>query len=140
MTEENDLINEMIVVVAKILDELDQLVLSTQNQPNNLRLINEITEKFKTIQNTVSFYEFSKLELLSEHAVNLLNNLSSQEVGLTIEHITCLISTIDAIRDMQKDIKKNGKEPIFCYQDILNKSIKFKNDISNLPKIQNMKD
>ena len=100
MTDENNLINEMIVVVANILDELDQLVISTQNQPNNLRLINEIKEKFKTIQNTVSFYEFSKLELLSDHAVNLLNNLSNQEVGLTQEHITCLLSTIDAIRDM----------------------------------------
>jgi hypothetical protein len=80
MSDENKLIQDMVNQVSKYLEALDELILSMQKQPNNLRLIDEIEQKFKIIESTVSFYEFNNVALLAGSAKKLVFLLSTYQV------------------------------------------------------------
>lgn len=135
MSDENKLIQDMVNQVSKYLEALDELILSMQKQPNNLRLIDEIEQKFKIIESTVSFYEFNNVALLAGSAKELLGSLFIEKVGLSVEHVSSLLSCVDAIREMQQEIKKTGHEPIFIYADIVVNIKKLIEGVDSLTKL-----
>jgi len=111
------------------------LLLSSKNQPNSISLIENINTAFNQILNTVQFYEFDNLILLTESAKKLLQQLLTHNVGLTIIHISNLLSSVDAIRDIQNDIMNHGKESLFIYQETIKNIEIFTKEIPNLDKI-----
>ncbi len=119
MSDEEELIQDMMKQVESHLSKLDKLLLKAQNQPNNPRALDEIHSEFHAVNSMVSFFEYKSIESIADTSAELLNTLRTEGRTLKLPMITNLLQSIDAIRDILNDIQNTGEEPIFIYAELI---------------------
>jgi two-component system chemotaxis sensor kinase CheA len=113
MGEQDGLLNDFLVETKENLDHLDEELLALEANPDDSDIINSIFRRVHTIKGVCGFLDFHKLEAITHAGETLLGELRSNELKVTDQTITLLLTLCDAIRTIVQcieDTKLEGSE------------------------------
>jgi two-component system, chemotaxis family, sensor kinase CheA len=110
MEEQDDIVKEFIVESTEALDILDRGLVQLEDDPHNLKILNEIFRTVHTIKGTCGFLEFKKLEHVAHVGENLLDSIRGSKIKVDVEIISALLSLGDAIRTILLALEQTGTE------------------------------
>ncbi len=118
MVEMDDVVQEFLVESHENLDQLDQDLVSLEQDPGNRQILDSIFRTIHTIKGTCGFLGFSKLESVTHTGENLLSRLREGELELTSENTSALLSMVDSVRQMLACIESSGEEGDTDYSEL----------------------
>ena len=116
MSEEDDfdeddaIVQEFLIESYENLDALDREFVELERSPEDREIISSIFRTIHTIKGTSGFLAFTKLETVTHRGENLLSQLREGEKRIDPEITNCLLSMVDAVRDILASIEATGKE------------------------------
>lgn len=113
MSEEgqsNEILNEFLVESYEGLDQLDRDLVELEHRGNDAELLGRVFRCVHTIKGTCGFLGFGKLESVAHVGETLLSNLRDGAIQVTPELTSALLSMIDAVRSMLRNIEERGDE------------------------------
>lgn len=110
MEELGDIVHEFLMESHENLDQLDQDLVTLEQEPNSRELISRIFRTIHTIKGTSGFLAFSRLETLTHAGESLLARLRDGVQPVTQETITTLLAMLDKVRALLATIEETGSE------------------------------
>jgi len=107
---DSDIIQDFLVESAENLDRLDRDLVGLEKNPQDKDALAGVFRTIHTIKGTCGFLGFSKLEKVAHVGENLLTRLRDGQLKLTPEITTALLSMVDAVRQMLKEIQSTGQD------------------------------
>jgi len=107
---DSDIIQDFLVESAENLDRLDRDLVGLEKNPEDKNALAGVFRTIHTIKGTCGFLGFSKLEKVAHVGENLLTRLRDGQLRLTPEITTALLSMVDAVRQMLKEIQSSGQD------------------------------
>jgi two-component system chemotaxis sensor kinase CheA len=102
------LIQEFVNEAQEGLQHLDEDLLSLEQAPDAMEMLDRIFRTVHTIKGTAGFLGFDQLVAVSHAAEDVLNSLRKGESVAGSEHIDTLLAAFDRIRVMINDIAHNA--------------------------------
>jgi len=109
MTDE-EIIQEFLVESRENLDQLDQDLISMEQNPGSRELLSSIFRTIHTIKGTSGFLALQRLESLTHVGENLLSRLRDDELQLTPARIEALLHMVDAVRALLDVLQRTGTD------------------------------
>lgn len=100
MDEMDEVIEEFLVESYENLDQLDQDLISLEENPGETSTLASAFRTIHTIKGTCGFLGFGHLERVTHVGENLLSKLRDGELQLDAEITTALLRMVDAVRTM----------------------------------------
>lgn len=110
MGEQDGLLNDFLVETKENLDHLDEELLALETNPEDSDIINAIFRRVHTIKGVCGFLDFHKLEAITHAGETLLDKLRSNELQVSDQIITLLLTLCDAIRTIVQCIEETKAE------------------------------
>jgi two-component system, chemotaxis family, sensor kinase CheA len=115
---DSDIIQDFLVESAENLDRLDRDLVGLEKNPHDKDALAGIFRTIHTIKGTCGFLGFDKLEKVAHVGENLLTRLRDGQITLTPEITTALLSMVDAVRQMLKEIQSTGHDGEADYPEL----------------------
>ena len=115
---DSDIIQEFLVESAENLDRLDRDLVGLEKNPEDKDALAGVFRTIHTIKGTCGFLGFSKLEKVAHVGENLLTRLRDGQLKLTPEITTALLSMVDAVRQMLREIQSTGQDGEADYPEL----------------------
>jgi len=119
MDEMKEVIDEFLVESSENLDQLDNDLLSLEEDPDNAEVMGSIFRAIHTIKGTCGFLGFEKLEKVSHTGENLLSKLRDGVLQMNEARADALLKMVDAIRQMLSCIESKGHDGEEVYADLI---------------------
>ena len=126
--DRSEIISDFLVESYENLDQLDQELISLEQNPSDKNIISSIFRTIHTIKGTCGFIGFSKLECVAHVGEDLLGKLRDGEIELTPLHASALLRMVDAIREMLSCIERDKTEGDLDYVDLVETLTKLKTE------------
>jgi two-component system chemotaxis sensor kinase CheA len=95
---------EFLSETKELLEGLDRDLITLEQQPDNLDLINEIFRSIHTIKGGASFLGFDQIVELSHRAENLLNKIRQGDLEIDTDIMDIMLEAVDFLKSMIEDI------------------------------------
>src|SRR5579862_8106456 len=118
---ESDIITDFLVESYENLDRLDRDLVGLEKNPQDREALAGVFRTIHTIKGTCGFLGFNKLEKVAHVGENLLTRLRDGQLTLTPEITTALLSMVDAVRQMLKEIQSTGQDGEVDYPELREK-------------------
>jgi two-component system, chemotaxis family, sensor kinase CheA len=106
----DDLLREFLTETNESLDRVDAEFVRFEQDPNNAKILGNIFRLVHTIKGTCGFLGLPRLEKLA-HAAETLMGKFRDGMLVTTEAVTVILSTIDRIKAILRDIEAHQSEP-----------------------------
>lgn len=110
MNDLQDVLKDFLVESYENLDQLDRDLLALEQDPTSKSTLSSIFRTIHTIKGTCGFLGLTKLESVSHVGENLLSKMRDGEIALRPEITTGLLSLVDAIRQILRELEVTGSE------------------------------
>jgi two-component system, chemotaxis family, sensor kinase CheA len=110
VNELHDVVKDFLVESYENLDQLDRDLVTLERDPKSQPTLSSIFRTIHTIKGTCGFLGFGKLECVAHIGENLLSKLREGELDLRPDITTGLLSLVDAIREILRNIESIGAE------------------------------
>ena len=107
---DNDIVQDFLVESYENLDRLDRDLVGLEKNPDDQEALAGVFRTIHTIKGNCGFLGFNKLEKLAHVGENLLARLRDRQLKLSPEITTALLSMVDAVREMLKEIASSGQD------------------------------
>src|ERR1700746_639140 len=107
---DSDIVQDFLVESYENLDRLDRDLVGLEKNPHDAVALAGVFRTIHTIKGTCGFLGFDKLEKVAHVGENLLTRLRDGQLVLNPEITTGLLSMVDAVREMLKEIGVTGKD------------------------------
>jgi chemotaxis protein histidine kinase CheA len=115
---DSDIVQDFLVESYENLDRLDRELVGLEKNPQDKEALAGVFRTIHTIKGTCGFLGFSKLEKVAHVGENLLTRLRDGQLTLNPEITTALLSMVDAVRQMLKEIKSTGQDGDADYPEL----------------------
>lgn len=115
---ENDIVKDFLVESYENLDQLDRDLVGLEKNPHDRDALAAVFRTIHTIKGTCGFLGFPNLEKVAHVGENLLARLRDGQLVLNPEITTALLSMVDAVRQMLKQIELAGKDGDSDYPEL----------------------
>ena len=115
---DDEIVRDFLVESAENLDRLDRDLVGLEKNPGDKDALAGIFRTIHTIKGTCGFLGFGKLEKVAHVGENLLTRLRDGQLILTPEITTALLSMVDAVRQMLKEIQSTGQDGQADYPEL----------------------
>src|SRR5712672_2953469 len=116
---DSDIVQDFLVESYENLDRLDRELVGLEKNPRDTDALASVFRTIHTIKGTCGFLGFDKLEKVAHVGENLLTRLGDGQFVLNPEITTGLLNTVDAVREMLKEIGSTGKDGENTYPELL---------------------
>ena len=113
----DDLTREFLLESQEGLDRMERALTDLETRPGDTELLADIFRSVHTIKGTTGFLGFSRLEALSHAGENLLGLLRDGKLAATPDIISGLLSLMDILRGVLRNIEATGSEGESQQQD-----------------------
>jgi two-component system chemotaxis sensor kinase CheA len=107
---DSDIVKDFLIESYENLDRLDRDLVGLEKNPEDVEALAGVFRTIHTIKGTCGFLGFNKLEAVAHVGENLLTRLRDRQLRLTPEITTALLSMVDAVRQMLREIESTGQE------------------------------
>jgi two-component system, chemotaxis family, sensor kinase CheA len=115
---DNDIIQDFLIESAENLDRLDRDLVGLEKNPGDKNAMAGVFRTIHTIKGTCGFLGFSKLEKVAHVGESLLTRLRDGQIKLTPEITTALLSMVDAVRQILREIQSTGQDGAVDYPEL----------------------
>src|SRR5579863_4674519 len=115
---DSDIVQDFLVESNENLDRLDRDLVGLEQNPHDKAALAGVFHTIHTIKGTCGFLGFNKLEKVTHVGENLLTLLRDGVLTLNPEITTALLGTVDAVRQMLKEIQSTGQDGANDYPDL----------------------
>ncbi len=115
---DSEIVKEFLVESYENLDRLDRDLVGLEKNPQDREALGGVFRTIHTIKGTCGFLGFTKLEKVAHVGENLLSRLRDGDLLLNPEITTALLSMVDAVRQMLKEIESTGKDGDIDYPEV----------------------
>ena len=115
---DSDIVQEFLVESYENLDRLDRDLVGLEKNPQDQDALAGVFRTIHTIKGTCGFLGFGKLEKVAHVGENLLTRLRDGHLTLNAEITTALLSMVDAVRQMLKEIGSTGQDGDLDYPEL----------------------
>ncbi|HLW86223.1 MAG TPA: Hpt domain-containing protein [Candidatus Sulfotelmatobacter sp.] len=115
---ESDIVNEFLAESHENLDRLDRDLVGLEENPQDKEALAVMFRTIHTIKGTCGFLGFNKLEKVAQAGESLLASLRNGQLTLNRDITTALLGTVDAVRQMLKEIASTGQDGDADYPDL----------------------
>ena len=115
---DSDIVKDFLVESYENLDRLDRDLVELEKNPKDGSALAGVFRTIHTIKGTCGFLGFNKLEKVAHVGENLLSRLREGQLTLTPEITTGLLSMVDAVRQMLKEIDATGQDGAMDYPEL----------------------
>ncbi len=110
MDEMRELIEDFLQETAEILENLDQDLVTLEDTPDDMDLLNRIFRGVHTLKGTSGFLGFEKMMEVAHKAEDILNKLRKGELKLNAKLMDVILEAVDMLKLLYEDIKNTGSE------------------------------
>lgn len=115
---DSDIVQDFLVESAENLDRLDRDLVGLEKNPQDKEALAGVFRTIHTIKGTCGFLGFNNLEKVAHVGENLLTRLRDGQLTLTPEITTALLTMVDAVRQMLKEIQSTGQDGQVDYPEL----------------------
>src|SRR5690349_10460094 len=115
---DSDIVQDFLVESSENLDRLDRDLVGLEKNPRDKDALAGVFRTIHTIKGTCGFLGFTKLEKVVHVGENLLTRLRDGQLVLNPEITTALLSMVDAVRQMLKEIQSTGSDGELDYPEL----------------------
>ena len=115
---DSDIVQDFLVESHENLDRLDRELVGLEKHPHDRDALASVFRTIHTIKGTCGFLGFNKLEKVTHVGESLLTLLRDGQLTLNPEHTTALLSMVDAVRQMLKEIQATGQDGENDYPEV----------------------
>jgi two-component system chemotaxis sensor kinase CheA len=115
---DSDIVQDFLVESYENLDRLDRELVGLEKNPHDRDALASVFRTIHTIKGTCGFLGFNKLEKVAHVGENLLTRLRDGQLTLNPELTTALLSMVDAVRQMLKEIQSTGQDGGVDYPEL----------------------
>jgi len=116
---DSDIVKEFLQESYENLDRLDRELVGLEKNPRDADALASVFRTIHTIKGTCGFLGFDKLEKVAHVGENLLTRLRDGKLLLNPEITTGLLSMVDAVRQMLKEIESTGQDGDDTFPELL---------------------
>ncbi|MGE3728279.1 MAG: chemotaxis protein CheA [Candidatus Sericytochromatia bacterium] len=106
--EMDEIIEDFKVEAGELIESLDQDLLSLEQTPDNLDLLNQIFRPVHTIKGNSSFLGFDKLTRFTHQLENLLDQLRSGDKQATPDIIDVILTSVDLMKTLMQNLQNEA--------------------------------
>lgn len=107
MTEDQELLEGFLSETTELLEKLDDDLVTLEQTPNDIDLLNRIFRSIHTVKGAASFLEFELLVKVTHKTEDVLNRLRKAELTLTPKMMDIILEAVDLVKILTNDIKNN---------------------------------
>jgi two-component system, chemotaxis family, sensor kinase CheA len=107
---DSDIVKDFLIESYENLDRLDRDLVGLEKNPEDVEALAGVFRTIHTIKGTCGFLAFNKLEAVAHAGENLLSRLRDRKLTVTPEITTALLSLVDAVRQVLREIETTGQE------------------------------
>ena len=116
---DSDIVKDFLQESYENLDRLDRELVGLEKNPRDSDALASVFRTIHTIKGTCGFLGFDKLEKVAHVGENLLTRLRDVQLILNPEITTGLLSIVDAVRQMLKEIESTGQDGDDTYPELI---------------------
>ncbi len=117
--EDTDIVKEFVIESSENLSRLDREMVELEQHPSDAPLLASIFRTIHTIKGTCGFLGFSVLERITHHAENILSQVRNGDRELTLELVSLILETVDAVKAELTSIEATARESGKIYADLV---------------------
>src|SRR3954471_23394129 len=114
----DDLLREFLTETGENLELVDVELVRFEQEPNNIRILQNVFRLVHTIKGTCGFLRLPRLEALA-HAGETLMGKFRDGLPVTAEAVTLILSSIDRIKEILSGLEATEAEPEGTDQDLI---------------------
>src|SRR5262247_2729270 len=114
----DELLREFLTETGESLDVVDVELVRFEQEPNNTKILDNIFRLVHTIKGTCGFLGLPRLEALTHAAETLMGNFRDG-MPVTGEAVTLVLSTMDRLKQVLRDLEQNEQEPEGSDSDLI---------------------
>lgn len=107
----DDLVVEFIAETNESLAQIDNDLITLEQNPNDKDIIGNIFRLMHTIKGTCGFLGLSRLEKLAHHAENVMGRFRDGDLEVKSDYVSLILESIDQIKYMIAELENTGAEP-----------------------------
>ncbi len=107
----DDLITDFLAETNESMSELDNDLVTLEQNPNDKDLLGKIFRLVHTIKGTCGFLGLPRLEKVAHHGENVLGRFRDGDLEVTPEYVSLIFEAFDVIRTIIQGIEETGAEP-----------------------------
>ncbi len=107
--EMREIINDFLVEAEELVNSLDNNLVTLEEKPNDLELLNEIFRAAHTIKGTSGFLGLDKITSLTHEMEDVLNKLRKEELKVTSGIMDVVLESVDILKILLEDVSQ-GRE------------------------------
>jgi two-component system chemotaxis sensor kinase CheA len=107
----DDLIVEFIAETQESLGQIDNDLITLEQNPNDKGIIGNIFRLMHTIKGTCGFLGLGRLEKLAHHSENVMGRFRDGDLEVKQEYVSLILESIDQIKFMIDTLETTGAEP-----------------------------
>lgn len=115
----NEIIQEFLVETHDSLGRLDVELVLLEKGEAKTETLSSVFRTMHSLKGSAGFLGFQKLESLTHVAESLLSRLRDGKLKVTVEIVSALLATIDAVREMLRSIELNGQDGDQLYSELI---------------------
>lgn len=117
----DELVQEFLVESFDLLEELDQFLLTLEEDPNNHEVLANVFRNVHTIKGTCGFLGYKKLESVTHNGENLLSKAREGIIKFSPAVVTVVFELLDAMRAMLTAIEQTENDGDNDYEELVKK-------------------
>ncbi|MBI5757137.1 MAG: chemotaxis protein CheW [Planctomycetales bacterium] len=115
----SEIIQEFLVETHDSLGRLDIELVALEKGEAKSATLGSVFRSVHTLKGSAGFLGFQKLESLTHVAESLLSRLRDGKLAVTVEIVTALLATVDAVREMLRSIELTGQDGEQVYSELI---------------------
>lgn len=113
------MIKEFLVESFENLANISEEITRFEKKTDDKELLNSIYRKVHTLKGSANFLKFITLQNITHSAESLLDIIREGKIQITPEVIDVLLSSVDAVTEILRNIERTSKEGDKSYSDVL---------------------
>ncbi len=103
----DEIIQEFLIESSELLEQLDQDLVTLEERPDDLELLNRIFRAAHTIKGSSGFLGFTQISQLTHHMEDVLNKLRKGEMVVTPTIMDVILESVDKLKLLLDEVR-NG--------------------------------